>query len=225
MTGRLVHRSELGPERRQDMLALMRMHFHGVTPDQFHADLEEKNWAILLEDRDGGLRGFTTLHVYASKVHPVRVVYSGDTIVDRRARGSTALSRAWIDAVRRLEADVWLLITSGFRTYRFLPVFWRSFWPRYDAPDAPPLLEALARERFGDRYAGGIVRFERPQKLRGDLAVIPAGRMSDPHVAFFAARNPDWPHGAELACLCDLKASNLTRAGHRMVHPGEAVPV
>jgi len=28
---------------------------------------------------------------------------------------------------------VWLLITSGFRSYRFLPLFWREFYPRYDS--------------------------------------------------------------------------------------------
>jgi len=41
--------------------------------------------------------------------------------------------------------------------------------------------------------------------------------MDDPHVAFFVRRNPGHARGDELACLCELNESNLTRAGRRMV--------
>jgi hypothetical protein len=53
--------------------------------------------------------------------------------------------------------------------------------------------------------------------LRGALADIPNGRDRDPHVAFFAGRNPGWAQGDELVCVCPLSADNLTRAGERMV--------
>jgi hypothetical protein len=195
-----------------------------VTTAQFARDLAEKNWVIVLEDDAGNIRGFSTLLVYESTVAPVRVVYSGDTIVDREAWGSSVLARTWIAAVRDLRADYWLLITSGFRTYRFLPVFWREFWPQWNASQVPPLLDALARERFARCYEAGIVRFERPQVLRGELREVPAGREADPHVAFFAARNPGWVRGDELVCLCELSASNLTAAGERMVRARECVP-
>jgi hypothetical protein len=78
----------------------------------------------------------------------------------------------------------------------------------------------LATERFGRSYdpTTGVVHFDRPQLLRPHLAGVPAQRLSDPHVAFFAARNPGHERGDELACLCDLDASNLTRAGRRMVY-------
>ncbi len=229
LTGRLLERGALTSGPRAQMLALMQQHFDGVTPGQFEADLAEKNWVILVEDEAGRVRGFSTLLVYESAVAPARVVYSGDTIVQREAWGSSALARTWIASVRQLEARYWLLITSGFRTYRFLSVFWREFWPRFDAPQRPALLEALARERFGQRYDNGIVRFEHPQRLCGALAEIPAGRQSDPHVGFFAASNPGWARGDELVCLCELGDSNLTAAGRRMVvgraRPPGAPPV
>ena len=130
---------------------------------------------------------------------------------------------AWIAAVRALTAGRpgpvwWLLLTSGFRTYRFLPVFWREFWPRWDAPEPPALLDALARERLGPAYRSdlGIARFPAPQALRRELAEVPEGRLADPHVAFFLDRNPGWPHGDELVCLTEIAASNLTPAGRRM---------
>jgi hypothetical protein len=85
--------------------------------------------------------------------------------------------------------------------------------------DQQRLLDALAGERFGERYdaASGIVRFQRPQVLRPHLAGVALERMNDPHVAFFLRRNPGHARGDELACLCELDETNLTRAGRRMV--------
>ena len=50
------------------------------------------------------------------------------------------------------------------------------------------------------------------------LAGIPAGRMLDPHISFFARRNPGYHAGDELVCLCELSETNLTPAGRRMTH-------
>src|SRR5262249_55164729 len=113
--------------------------------------------------------------------------------------------------------EYWLLITSGFRTYRFLPVFWKEFWPRHDAPNRPPLLDTLAQARFGARYHEGIVRFNAPQVLRNGLKEIPPGRLTDPHILFFAQNNPVHAAGDELVCLCPLTADNQTVAGRRLV--------
>ena len=46
----------------------------------------------------------------------------------------------------------------------------------------------------------------------------PERLQSDPHVAFFAARNPGHERGDELVCLCELGDDNLTPAGRRMVY-------
>ena len=212
------------------MHALLDRHFAGVTREQFEADLAQKNWVLRLHDDGGALVGFSTMLVYETSLDgaPLSVVCSGDTIVDPRGWGAAALPREWIAAVNRLRASYprgpyyWLLITSGFRTYRLLSTFWRSFHPRFDAPTPPDqqrLLDHLARERFGAAYdvPSGIVRFARPQVLRPHLAGIPPARLDDPHVAFFAQRNPGHDRGDELACLCELAESNLTRAGRRMV--------
>jgi hypothetical protein len=160
----------------------------------------------------------------------VSVIYSGDTIVAPEAWGTTALSRAWIACVRQLREHYprgkyyWLLLTSGFRTYRFLPVFWREFYPRFDVAtpvNQKNLLDQLACERFGEQYNSekGIVRFKQPQKLRSGLDAVPAGRNTDPHVAFFLKQNPSHFLGDELVCLTELADENLTRAGRRMIEP------
>jgi hypothetical protein len=228
--GRLERVDRLGPDRRRQMFALLARHFDGVSEAVFAADLDEKNWALLFED-EGALVGFSTLllHPFVHRGETLTVVYSGDTIVDPAAWGTPALPRLWIHAVRKLHAEegqggrlVWLLIASGFRTYRFLPVFWRDFHPRHDLPMTPEvasLRDALARARFGDRYdpARGVVRLESPQPLRPHLAGVPEARRTDPHIAFFLAANPGHAQGDELVCLTELSDENLTRAGQRMV--------
>ncbi|MFL6201222.1 MAG: hypothetical protein ACJ76J_18785 [Thermoanaerobaculia bacterium] len=233
MRGRLVRREALTGVEREAMYRLLAGSFEGVTRERFEADLAEKPWVLLLEDEQG-LRGFSTLLLYETALPgegACTVVYSGDTIVDPAAWGSAALPRCWIAAVRRLREEHprgrlwWLLLTSGFRTYRFLPVFWRDFWPRWNAetpPDSQDRLDHLAEERLGSLYKKeeGIVRFPEPQKLRGPLAAMPSGRRLDPHVAFFLEKNPGWAEGDELACLTEIAESNLTAAGWRMWRAG-----
>ena len=225
LSGRIVARSELAYATREAMLALLAAHFAGVDRDAFECDLAEKTCAILLEDAAGRLRGFSTLLAYESAAaERATIIFSGDTIVDRQWWGSPALPRTWIRAVRTLAAgangrDVyWFLITSGFRTYRFLPVFFKSFYPRHDLPGPCPLLDAIARERFGRAYdpATGIVHLPRPQRLSPELLELPAGRTLDPHVACFLERNPRHADGDELACLARIHDDNLTPAGRRM---------
>lgn len=225
--GRIVDIATLTGAMRDDMFTLLASHFVGVDRQTFERDLDEKSTAILMVDDVGQLRGFSTMVVYESYAagRSIWVVYSGDTIVDRASWGTPALARAWVRAVRQLApADAhevyWLLLTSGFRTYRFLPVFFRDFYPRHDRATCPEeaLLSTLARERFGSQYdeATGIVRLVKPQVLAPDLIALPSGRLTDPHVAFFLARNGGFVDGDELACLARIDDSNLTPAARRM---------
>lgn len=227
----LVPRAELTAAQKGGMCQLLARHFDGVTPEQFARDLAEKNLALLLQ-RDEMLVGFSTLLAYATSFEgePVNVIYSGDTIVAPEAWGSTALPRAWVAGVDALRGALpagrcfWLLLTSGFRTYRFLPVFWREFFPRFDAPTPPAmqcLLERLARDRFGTQFdpRAGVVKFTRPQRLQAGLEQVSSNRVNDPHVAFFLARNPGHGNGDELVCFTELCSGNLTAAGRRMMTP------
>ena len=221
----LLPRHALTAAQRHEMFALLAHHFEGVKRGQFERDLAEKNWVAEIR-RDGRLLGFSTLLVCEQRFdgRALTAIYSGDTIVAPEAWGSPALARTWIAAVNYLRGAAperpchWLLLTSGFRTYRFLPVFWREFFPRHDAPTPPQarrLLDHLACARYGGSYdaAAGIVRFPHPQRLRA----LPAARAKDAHVAFFHAQNPGHADGDELACLTEISEANLTAAGRRMI--------
>ena len=224
-----VARRDLSPDERAEMFALIESHFEGVREDVFHRDLDAKDWVLRIV-RDGALVGFSTLQSYRAMADGrcLNVIYSGDTVVSPEAWGSPVLARGWIALVRALQTAhpnepwYWLLLSSGFRTYRFLPVFWREFWPRHDAEtpsDVRALLQELARDHFGDAYdpTAGVVRFETPQRLRAHLAAVPEGKGNDPHVRFFLERNPGHAEGDELVCLTELGDANLTAAGVRMV--------
>lgn len=230
MTGRLVARQALSATNVDAMRRLLDTHFTGVTAEQFAADLAEKNWAVLVE-RGDTLVGFSTLDVREAVVAGERltVVRSGDTIVAPEAWGSAAFPRAWINAVYQLRQRhpvgrlVWLLLTSGYRTYRFLPVFWQTFYPRFDRPtpaDWQTLLDTLAADRYGPHFdrASGVVTFDHPQRLRENLAGVPSHRTHDPHVRYFLERNPGHAQGDELVSVADLAPSNLTAAGRRVVY-------
>jgi hypothetical protein len=225
----LVPRELLSGAQRQEMFALLAQYFDGVTRDQFESDLASKNWVVEIR-RDGRLLGFSTLLAREASFYgeTFTAIYSGDTIVAPEAWGNPALARHWIAAVNYLRAGFagrrcyWLLLTSGFRTYRFLPVFWREFFPRYSAatpPDTRRLLDHLAHTQYGGSYdaEAGIVRFAHPQRLRGALREVPAGRGGNPHVSFFLACNPGHGRGDELACITEISDANLTGAGRRMV--------
>lgn len=216
---------------RDRMYGLMSTYFERVSPESFSRDLAEKTWAVLLTDSESGrLCGFSTLMGMSVEVEGERVggVFSGDTIVDREYWGETALARVWSQYAFRLAAAMpegrvfWFLICSGYKTYRFLPVFFREFFPTFERPTPrriQSVMDALASSKFPAEYHAerGIVRFETPAPLVGGVADVTEQRLGDPHVAFFVRANPGHADGDELVCLTELTPTNLTPAGRRMV--------
>jgi hypothetical protein len=137
------------------------------------------------------------------------------------------LERAWIDFLyRRIAAApqqrwYWFLICKGYRTFRYLPVYFHQYYPspQPTPPFEQELLDRLANLRFGEAYRAetGIIRCPRDYRLREGIGDITDRERRDPRIAFFEQRNPGWLQGDELACLADLSYGNLTRAGLRML--------
>jgi hypothetical protein len=217
------------------MYALLQAYFTGTERLRFENDLQEKDSVFLLRDAsDGRIRGFSTLMRLRASIGGRAIVafFSGDTIVDRDYWGETALSRLWGQTVfaqadRILSSDrettiYWYLICSGYKTWRFLPVFFREYYP-HPANATPSgvqrILDTLGSAKFGDQYlpGSGIVRFRDATPLRGGVANLTDERLRNPDVAFFARMNPGHADGDELACLAELSRANLTRAAQRMI--------
>jgi hypothetical protein len=217
------------------MYALLETYFCGTTRPRFEEDLHEKETVILLRDAASGrICGFSTLMRMRAPIDgkDVEAFFSGDTIVDRDFWGETLLSRMWGRTVfaeadriaaERPEASIyWFLICSGYKTWRFLPVFFREFYPNVRAATPPHvrrIIDELGARKFGDEYlpASGVVRFRAATPLRHGVANVTDERRRDPQVAFFARINPGHADGDELACLAELSRANLTRAALRMI--------
>jgi hypothetical protein len=235
LAGSVVASTALTLDERRQMYALLGRYFSKTDRTMFDADLREKESVILLRDgQSGRIQGFSTLMRMTRCVDDKEIVafFSGDTIIDREYWGETVLSRIWGQTVlseadrllvERPTASVyWFLICSGYKTWRFLPVFFRQFYPNPEVPTPPHIrriLDTLGITKFGDQYlpGRGIVRFDRATPLRRGVAEITEERLRDPNVAFFARVNPGHAEGDELACLAELSRSNLTRAAERLM--------
>jgi hypothetical protein len=212
--------AELRPECVAQMLRLMQAHYEGVSEARFVADLQAKQWVILLYD-EGRLCGFSTQVQFECRFEDrsARILFSGDTIIDRQCWGSLALPVAWGRLMLSLTCPdmelYWLLTSKGYKTYRFLPVFFHKFYPCFSTPTPAfesALLQGAARLRFGPRFdaAKGVLRAEPgAQRLREGVAEVDDRRLRDPHVAFFQQRNPDHARGDELVCLARFHPDNL----------------
>jgi hypothetical protein len=199
----------------------------------FDRDHARKTHVLLLTRDDDSLRGFTTIELYRSDAAgpPMRVLFSGDTVVDRSDWGSPALALEWLrfaGAIAHTDSIplYWLLIVKGHRTYRFLPAFAKHYVPHHELVDSPAekrILCALAREKFGKHFddATGVVHFPTPQgRLVDELADVPERHRKLPAVAHFLGLNPGYRNGDELVCLCRLASENLRPFAARVFTAG-----
>jgi len=224
--------ADLTDDRRDEMFALMVDYYDNMRRPDFDADLEEKEWVIEIEDAlTGELRGFSTQMVFDVEVagRPVRALFSGDTIIDRRHRQRSPLAGLWGRlALQIMSASpdhdlYWFLISKGYKTYRFLPLFFHEFHPRFDQPMPArerDVLDAFARHKYPAAYdrSAQIVRADPDGcRLRPGVADVTLKRTRDPHVQFFCERNPRHAWGDELCCLAPLTPDNFTSAAWKMI--------
>ena len=230
LSATIVAVRDLDGRRRDAMFEIFARHYDEVSRDRFDADLAEKDGVVVLTGPDGTLSGFSTQKTLRARVggRAVRALFSGDTVIDRSQWGEQELCRGWsryAGMVLAEEPDTplyWFLVSKGYRTYLYLPLFFREFYPRVDVP-APPfeqqVLDAFARLKFASHYdpETGLIAFPHSMgQLTGELATVPTHRRDHAHVRFFLERNPNYARGTELACLAQISVANLTSFGRRL---------
>lgn len=225
---------ELTTRQRDTMFRLYAAYYEGAQQPIFETDLNAKNFVVLLTDESNHIRGFSTLCVYDDNWdgQRVRVLYSGDTIIERDWWGQNQFSKSWLELAGRIKAEApevplyWLLIVKGHRTYRYLSLFSSEYFPRHDSEtpqEYKSLMDHLASRKFGDWYdpRSGLIKFPEPRSyLSPDLAEIPAKDSHRPEVKYFLDRNPRYFEGDELLCLCELRAEKLTRLARQWFEEG-----
>jgi hypothetical protein len=216
------------------MYDLYGRYYEATSQQLFESDLKDKDFVVVLHDEACAVVGFSTLAVLNAEVdgHRLRVIYSGDTIIDRAYWGTQALAFAWLRLAGTVKAQVpecplyWFLIVKGHRTYRYLSAFSVDFYPHWETPTpawAQSIMAGLARRRFSDAYDAerGVVSFPQSRgHLKPKWAAVEAGEALRSDVAFFLQRNPGYTHGDELVCLTELSCPNLRPLARRVFEQG-----
>jgi hypothetical protein len=228
----IVEVGQLASPDRDAMFRLMDRTYVKMRRERFEDDLNAKHWAIIVRSpTSGDIVGFSTQVVLAVPIDGeiVDALYSGDTVVDREHWGDPALASAWgnfaLQLVDRhpMRRMVWFLTSKGFRTYRYLPLFFRTYFP-HPARAIPArerkIIEHLGRLLGGDSFdaSSQIIRASLDKDfLRPEVAAPGLRTNTDRHVKFFIERNPGFMRGDELCCVSPLTRENFTRAAHRVI--------
>jgi len=231
LTGHIREIASLTDADRDRMFRIMLRHYAGVREEAFRRDLSEKEGALVLQDAEGNIQGFSTYQFMHTRYRgePIVALFSGDTIIDKAHWGTPALFDAFGRLLHRLlhenpgKRTYWFLITKGYRTYLMLPLFFKRFYPRFDQ-ETPPyeqgLIDHLATARYDGQYeaARGIIRGD-SYYLAGEFAEVPPGRLRSRDVRFFLEKNPGYVRGDELACVCEISPESFRRRTRALVRP------
>lgn len=235
LNGRVVSASDISSRQRDEMFSLMETFYENMDRASFRSDLDSKDWVILLEDERKAILGFSTQKLIPfsqgeeSSGDQCLALFSGDTIVHRDYWAQNPLATVWGRFALSLIDQYpdhplfWFLISKGYRTYRFLPVFFHDFYPRFDSASpawATDSIEALATGMFAEAYQPhrGVLSWQgQACRLREGVAELSRSRLGDPHLQFFANANPGHRIGDELCCIAPLTRENFTPAAYRVI--------
>ncbi|HTM05808.1 MAG TPA: hypothetical protein VL201_01060, partial [Patescibacteria group bacterium] len=220
---------KLGPQEKSELFSLMTRHYNDVNENKFLHDLSDKHHIILFYDKKlNQLRGFTTLKILQLNTYDEHVcLFSGDTIIEKGYWGSVQLPRLWcvyINAIKEWypgKKIYWLLTAKGYKTYRFMSVFFCDYYPHYNKNLSylKELLDSYAFFQFQERYdlkTHLIDNGKIKDRLKPGVADIKHEHDQDASVKFFIESNPDWVKGTELASILEVTEDNLTLLGKRM---------
>lgn len=219
----VVERNTLVDHDKQAMYNLYRQYYDASDFSMFSQDMDEKDYVILMRDHSGKLCGFSTLMLirFEHDHIPRLALFSGDTVIHHEHWGTQTLSLAWCRLAGLIKSEhpdiplYWFLIVKGYRTYRYLPLFAKRFYPTWrheTPPDVQSMMDHLANLKFSNHYIKdkGIIRFEQSRgHLSGQWADIPDHIRNKPDVQYFLEKNSGYINGDELVCFTELTDSNL----------------
>ena len=221
--GKVLPVSDLSEKQIQKMFEIMQKYYENIEWDNFYIDLKNKLDAILLCDDTGAIKGFTTLTEFKYSEN-IRLLFSGDTIVEQEYWGANDLAQVWVNnAIKYAEIfagkTYWLLLSKGYKSYKYLHTFFNEFYPRADVetPEfARQIIDDFCKLHWGEKYQNGVIKMGKDY-LKGEFAVVKEIRLKDKNTAFFLEKNPNYAKGDELVCLTEMSAANLNDLGRKML--------
>ena len=194
---------------------------------------------VLYRDRiDGSLRGMAVLDEMPREFRGQDIVQmrSGLWVVQREYRGGVLpyifyLSRFLAAFIRHPGKPIYFLVKLfSYKTYLVAMRSSSEAYPRYD--QETPAFEQALMDEYG--YAS-----ETPQRQYNDktgvlestavrleehAAPITDDELCDPHIAYFADKNPKWSEGHCLVTVLKITPNSLLRILWRIVQRKTSVP-
>jgi hypothetical protein len=223
LKGKAVAVNELTLGDVKKMFRIMQTYYENMIETNFISDLFRKQDVILLSDECSEIRGFTTLAVFSFDEH-TQLLFSGDTIVEKEYWGNHDLIRVWTqNAMKHSERfageTYWLLLSKGYKTYKYLTSFFNEYYPCKDCEtpeNMQKIMDSFAVSQFGEKYKNGVYN-EGKDYLKTEFAEIENRHRTDKYVSFFLEKNPGYTVGDELVCIARLSKDNLNRIGRRIL--------
>jgi hypothetical protein len=226
--------SEIDERLKKEMFLLFRQYYADVSFERFAADLREKNSVIMLWDRSAEpapyLFGFSTI-LLRELPDGGRTIYSGDTVVDRDYWGSRTLQSAFsrVLLLARLRYPFsplyWMLISKGFKTYMLMRRNFPCSYPsRAGIADAEiaKVKDEFYQNKFGACYNSqtSIIDFGTSMgRVKDQIAVPTEKDRANSDVQFFLENNPRFHEGVELACIANIRWSDIAHIMFKYAFP------
>lgn len=231
----IVPRKSLSVSQQEAMFHIFQRHYEHISWEQYERDLHGKDYVILLLERQNEkIQGFSTQQIFSIPLSgkTYRILFSGDTVIDQKFWGEQELVRSWCFFAGQILAQepsvplYWYLLSKGYRTYLYLPLFFRTFYPKIQTPipsEIQSIRDQVSFIKYPKAYCAkrGILSFEYSQgNLTPELAQIPEEKKKHPHIAFFLEKNPDYALGTELVCIAEISIENMRSFAQKYVEKG-----
>ena len=230
----LVPRKGLSADDVRRLHVLMETCYDHVSCELFIKDLAHKDWVLLLRDSFGIIQGFSTLALNPCGVEGADydILYSGDTVIHPDHWGGQALVRGFFNTAgeilaKRRKRLYWYLLSKGHRTYMYLPLFFKRYFPAVEQSRHFAMGSSLAAFCSERLFPGnwqpdrGVIHFpERHGQVNAALAEDTRSRAGHPQVDFFIRCNPRFDEGDELVCMAELSPENLRPRARLLMEAG-----
>ena len=234
----LASQEEIQACDRKRMFQILEENYDFVNFRSFERDLLQKNFVLLLKNDQQIIQGFSTIAIDPGNVGTSKfsIIFSGDTIISPHYWGTQELVRGFGNVLGQLYAGLggkklyWFLISKGHRTYLYLPLFFKNYFPSPDYTDSnlESLVDSCSSRLFSNSWsrANGTIRFSSKKgQLKPQLAEATWTRSKNRHVQYFLDRNPSFYEGTELACMAEIEPENLLSRGRKFVLDGMKAPL
>lgn len=233
LKGELLNIKDLSIKIRSELFQLYSTYFENALYNVFMDDLNEKDWIIILKESETKkIKGFSTQMLMQQNIDSkiYKALFSGDTIIEKNYWGETELMRVWgklaIYLIEKYPNDnlYWFLISMGYKTYRFLPLFFKSYYPSYNdysTNNLKDILDRFAFAKFPKEYSPlkGIINLNGTSVfLKKGVADISDNLLKNKHIQFFIKKNPYYYKGDELACITRLSKDNFTIQAMKIIN-------